>query len=82
MPRMLETAIRAAWAKGGVSVLVLPGDVALQPAADAPATKFEGLLPSAPVVTPAPDDLERLAALLNEGKRVTILCGSGCAGRA
>ena len=80
MPRILETAIRAARAKGGVSVLVLPGDVALQPAAAAPATKFEGLLPSAPVVAPAPDDLERLAALLNEGKRVTILCGSGCAG--
>ncbi|ANY79047.1 pyruvate dehydrogenase [Microvirga ossetica] len=80
MPRILETAIRAARAKGGVSVLVLPGDVALQPAAAAPATKFEGLLPSAPVVAPAPGDLERLAALLNEGKRITILCGSGCAG--
>ena len=80
MPRILETAIRAARAKGGVSVLVLPGDVALQPAAAAPATKFEGLLPSAPVVAPAPDDLERLASLLNEGKRITILCGSGCAG--
>ena len=80
MPRILETAIRAARAKGGVSVLVLPGDVALQPAAVAPATKFEGLLPSAPVVAPAPGDLERLAALLNEGKRITILCGSGCAG--
>ncbi|WP_201834287.1 ubiquinone-dependent pyruvate dehydrogenase [Microvirga zambiensis] len=79
MPRMLETAIRTARAKGGVSVLVIPGDVALQPAA-APATKFEGLLPSAPVVAPAAEDLDRLASLLNEGKRVTILCGSGCAG--
>ena len=29
---------------------------------------------------PAPDDLERLADLLNERKRVTILCGAGCAG--
>ena len=39
-----------------------------------------GLLPPAPVVTPAPADLDRLAALLNSGARVTLLCGSGCAG--
>jgi len=80
MPRMLETAIREARSKGGVSVLVIPGDVALQQAAAAPATKVEGLLPSAPVVTPAASDLDDLASLLNEGKRITILCGSGCAG--
>lgn len=80
MPRTLETAIREARAKRGVSVLVIPGDVALQPAAAAPSVKLDGLLPSAPVVTPAPDDLDRLAALLNEAKRITILCGSGCAG--
>src|ERR671920_2166799 len=33
-----------------------------------------------PVVTPAAADLDRLAALLNGGGRVTVLCGSGCAG--
>jgi pyruvate dehydrogenase (quinone) len=80
MPRTLEVAIREARAKRGVSVLVIPGDVALQPAAAAPAAKLDGLLQSAPVVTPAPDDLDRLAALLNEAGRITILCGSGCAG--
>jgi pyruvate dehydrogenase (quinone) len=79
MPRTLEIAIREARAKRGVSVLVIPGDVALQPAA-APAAKLEGLLSSAPVVTPATDDLHRLAALLNGGDRITILCGAGCAG--
>ena len=31
-------------------------------------------------MTPAPRELDRLAALLNENERVTILCGSGCAG--
>ena len=31
-------------------------------------------------MTPAKQDLERLAALLNGEARVTILCGSGCAG--
>ena len=80
MPRALEVAIREAVGKRGVSVLVMPGDVALQPASDAPPAKVEGLLPPAPVVTPARDDLERLAALLNGDGRVTILCGSGCQG--
>ena len=80
MPRVLEVAIREAIGKRGVSVVVIPGDVALQPAAEAPAPKPAGLLPPTPVVTPAREDLERLAALLNGGTRVTLLCGSGCAG--
>src|SRR5271169_6070871 len=53
MPRVLEIAIREAVGKRGVSVIVIPGDVALQPASDAPATKLAGLLPQAPVVVPA-----------------------------
>ena len=80
MPRALEIAIREAVGRRGVSVLVLPGDVALQPASDAPPIKAAGLLPAAPVVTPSKQDLERLAALLNGESRVTILCGSGCQG--
>jgi len=80
MPLALETAIREAVAKQGVSVVVIPGDVALQPAIAAPPTKVDGLLPPAPIVTPAPRDLERLASLLNGASRVTILCGSGCKG--
>jgi pyruvate dehydrogenase (quinone) len=80
MPRALEVAMREAVGRRDVSVVVMPGDVALQPARDAPPAKVEGLLPPAPVVTPARDDLERLAALLNGDGRVSILCGSGCQG--
>jgi len=80
MPRTLEIAIREAVGKRGVSVVTIPGDVALQPAIDAPAPKVDGLLPPVPVVTPAGPDLDRLAALLNGEGRVTILCGSGCQG--
>jgi pyruvate dehydrogenase (quinone) len=80
MPRVLEVAIREAVGKRGVSVIVIPGDVALQTAIDAPAPKVDGLLPPTPVVIPARRDLDRLAALLNGDKRVTILCGGGCAG--
>jgi pyruvate dehydrogenase (quinone) len=80
MPRTLEVAIREARAKRGVSVVVIPGDVALLPASDAPTAKATSLLPVAPSVTPAQPEIAQLAALLNGGKRVTILCGSGCQG--
>src|ERR1700719_1573514 len=73
MPRTLEIAIRQAGGNRGVSVVVIPGDVALQPASDAAPVKAAGLLPAAPVVTPAKGDLDRLAALLNGESRVTIL---------
>jgi pyruvate dehydrogenase (quinone) len=80
MPRMLEVAVREAVGRRGVSVLVIPGDVALQRASDAPPPKPAGLRPRLPVMEPAAADLDQLAALLNGDGRVTILCGSGCAG--
>ena len=81
MPRVLTTAIHQAVGKRGVSVVVIPGDVALQPASNAPPPKADGLLPLPPIVTPSRADLDRLAALLNgEDDRITILCGSGCQG--
>src|SRR5436190_11178485 len=80
MPRAIDIAIREAVGKRGVSVLVLPGDVALQPAQEAPPTKLNALFPATPITAPSKPALERLAALLNGGDRVTILCGSGCQG--
>src|SRR5580698_697303 len=80
MPRTLEVAIREAVGKRGVSVVAIPGDVALLPADDAPVAKAASLLPPSPQVMPAPRELEQLAALLNGGTRVTIFCGSGCEG--
>jgi pyruvate dehydrogenase (quinone) len=80
MPRTLEIAIRQAIGNRGVSVVVIPGDVALQPASDAPAPKSEGLLPGHAVLMPPRVDVDRLAALLNGDGRVTMLCGSGCQG--
>ena len=80
MPRTVEVAIREAVGRRGVSVVVIPGDVALQAASDAPLPKSASLLPPQPVTAPAAPNLDRLAAMLNDGTRVTILCGSGCAG--
>ncbi len=80
MPGVLEIAIREAVGKGGVSVVVIPGDVALH-AADKPAgsaqVDFEH---RRPLVVPGERDLRALADLLNDAKRVTLFCGAGCAG--
>ena len=80
MPRVLEIAIREALGKGGVSVVVLPGDVALQRAEAAPVPSAIDLSPRRPALVPSPVDVRALADLLNASKRVTLLCGAGCAG--
>src|SRR6202453_1090908 len=80
MPRILEVAIREAVSKRGVSVVVIPGDVALLPASEAPVAKAASLLPVAPSVTPPQPEIAQLASLLNGGRRITVLCGSGCQG--
>jgi pyruvate dehydrogenase (quinone) len=80
MPFVLENAIRAAVGEGGVAVIVIPGDVALREAPKRALAPRAGLIPAKPVVRPADPELDALAALLNAGKRVTLLCGRGCAG--
>jgi pyruvate dehydrogenase (quinone) len=80
MPFVLENAIRAAVGEGGVAVIVIPGDVALRDAPKRPLAPRAGLVPAKPVVRPADAELDALAAMLNAGKRVTLLCGRGCAG--
>jgi pyruvate dehydrogenase (quinone) len=78
MPRVLEIAVQTAVARRGVSVVVLPGDIALQPAAvSQPRLRFA--LPT-PSVRPSDDELDRLAAVLNGARKITILGGAGCAG--
>jgi pyruvate dehydrogenase (quinone) len=80
MPRVLEAAIRHAVTNRCVAVIVIPGDVALLPATAQNASPKAGLLPAGPVVTPPPAIIESLAAMLNAGRKITLLCGGGCAG--
>jgi len=75
LPRVLETAIRTAIGKRGVSVIVLPGDVPLKPVPKDAVVHIAPTLP--PAITPAAPDL---GALVDGSKAVTLLCGSGCAG--
>ena len=80
MPRTLEIAIREAVGQRGVSVVVIPGDIALKPAKNSYVPKPQTLLPKAPVAVPPQEDIDTLANLLNGQGRVTLFCGSGCAG--
>ncbi len=77
LPQVLHRAMRVAVARRGVAVVVLPGDVALQPLA---AKVPKWLVPARPVQLPDATGLTQLAALLNGGQRITLLCGAGCAG--
>ncbi|MDC8446813.1 MAG: ubiquinone-dependent pyruvate dehydrogenase [Nitrospira sp.] len=78
MPRILEIAVRTAVSRRGVSVVVLPGDIALQPAAvSEPRLKFAAAMPT---VRPSDGELDRLADVLNGARKITILGGAGCAG--
>ena len=78
MPRTLETAIRAAVGHRGVSVVAMPGDVALRSTTGTLARSKAALLPPPSVTIPAEADIAELAALLNGAQKVTILAGRGC----
>jgi pyruvate dehydrogenase (quinone) len=78
MPRILETAIQTSISKRGVSVIVLPGDVALKDAViEKPRVRFHD--PNS-TVCPSDKELNVLAELLNGAEKITILGGAGCAG--
>ena len=79
LPGVLEAAIRAAVGHRGVSVVVIPGDIALQEVS-APVSTGPSIAVRPPIVVPGDRELGELAALLNDGDRVTLLCGRGCAG--
>ncbi|MCP8891242.1 ubiquinone-dependent pyruvate dehydrogenase [Sphingomonas faeni] len=78
MPRTLETAIRAAVGHRGVSVVAMPGDVALRSTTGTLARSAVALLPSRSVTVPGEAQIAELAALLNGAEKVTILAGRGC----
>ncbi|TDW96686.1 ubiquinone-dependent pyruvate dehydrogenase [Dinghuibacter silviterrae] len=76
MPRILQTAMQHAVGRGGVAVIVLSGDVALEEV-EFPKLRHPLLLQQ-PVIRPSDRELSALAGLLNGHDRVTLLCGAGC----
>ncbi|MDA4112636.1 MAG: ubiquinone-dependent pyruvate dehydrogenase [Thaumarchaeota archaeon] len=79
IPRILDIAMRTAISLRGVSVVVIPGDIALMDAAShrRPSSSSE---PSRPVVCPSKEEIRRAAEILNSSQKVTILGGAGCEG--
>lgn len=77
MPHVLHRAMRSAILNRGVAVVVIPGDVSLLEVED---TLKPWPALHAPRTLPAEQDLQRLTEILESSKKVTLLCGSGCAG--
>jgi pyruvate dehydrogenase (quinone) len=76
MPRVLDIAIRTAINLSSVSVIVIPGDVALH---NAPDTHTPLPIRVAhPLIRPNDAELREAADILNAGSKVTILGGAGC----
>ncbi|WP_375724403.1 ubiquinone-dependent pyruvate dehydrogenase [Arcobacter sp. KX21116] len=76
MPHILETAIRQAILKKGVSVIVIPGNTMLAPMPET--SKLLWNEPNLPKVLPDEGDIIELAKILNENEKVTFMCGAGC----
>ena len=77
LPRTLDIAMRMALQRGGVSVVVVPGEIFL---AEAPDTEAVPVRAVSPVMRPDDQSLAAAAEVLNSASRVTILAGAGCAG--
>jgi pyruvate dehydrogenase (quinone) len=77
LPQVFGRALRAAVARRGVGVVVLPGDISLK---DAVAEVPRWIKPTKPILHPSLRDLKQLTHLLAEATRVTLFCGAGCAG--
>ncbi|WP_299951690.1 pyruvate dehydrogenase [uncultured Modestobacter sp.] len=78
MPHNLRVAIQTAIGSRGVSVVVLPGDLAAEESGGP-------TVPSAMVSAPSPvrppaEQVQALADAINAAGTVTLFCGAGCAG--
>jgi pyruvate dehydrogenase (quinone) len=84
LPSVVDNAVRTAYARRGVAHITVPNDIQV---ADADADPWQHVAPArapatAPVMLQAPgrpseEDLQRVAALLDEGGKIAILAGAG-----
>ncbi|AJF68468.1 thiamine pyrophosphate-dependent enzyme [Streptomyces vietnamensis] len=75
MPRLLESAVRAAVTGRGVAVLTVPGDLGDQEVEEDRPTRFA--LPRPAVTRPDDPALAEAAETIGRGSRVTLLVGRG-----
>ncbi|OBK32299.1 thiamine pyrophosphate-requiring protein [Mycobacterium sp. 1245111.1] len=85
LPNVLDRAIRVALTQRVPTALIIPSDVQELPYS--PPTHAFKMVPSSlgiewPAIDPDDDAISRAAALLNEGKKVAMLVGTGARGAA
>ncbi|TDD04250.1 pyruvate dehydrogenase [Saccharopolyspora terrae] len=78
MPRLLRSAIQTAVGRRGVSVLVLPGDVAEESAAKPTGQGVVDCDP--PTLLPSAEQVAALADKINRAERPMMFCGAGSRG--
>jgi pyruvate dehydrogenase (quinone)/pyruvate oxidase len=81
---VVDMAVRTAYARRGVTHITIPNDIQV---ADANADPWQHVAPARPPQTspvrlgasgrPKQEDLQRIAEMLNEGRKVAILAGAG-----
>jgi pyruvate dehydrogenase (quinone) len=77
---LIDRAFRIALSERTVTAIIIPNDLQEEPAAEPPqkhSTIHSGAGWSSPRVLPTDADLQRAAAVLNEGKKVAMLVGAG-----
>ncbi|MFD5868831.1 pyruvate dehydrogenase [Corynebacterium sp. NPDC060344] len=77
--KILHGAIQSTMAGNGVSVLVMPGDLASEDAVAAPALGSK-VVAAGGVVKPDPSQVDDLARAINDAETVTFVVGAGAAG--
>jgi pyruvate dehydrogenase (quinone) len=79
VPRVTQIAVQHALGQGGVGVVVLPGDVAAEPA-EGERLEHAFRLDQRPTARPSDAVVDELVELLNAAGKVALFCGAGCAG--
>ncbi|MGA7269457.1 MAG: thiamine pyrophosphate-requiring protein [Acidimicrobiia bacterium] len=81
MRHVIDRAFRTALSHRTVTCVIVPNDVQTLEAVESPPRKHGAVFSSTgfarPRVVPTTDDLERAAAILNQGERVAMLVGAG-----
>ena len=73
--RSLQTGIQIAKMRRGVAVIGIPGDVAAAKAEDIVSAEINFFTDS--IIRPSQYQMEQLASLLNENKKIMLFCGHG-----
>jgi pyruvate dehydrogenase (quinone) len=78
---LIDQAFRIARARRSVTCVIVPHDLQSEPAVESPPHEHgalhSGIGAATPLIVPRPRDLQRAAAVLNEGRRVALLVGAG-----